>query len=468
MSGSEEVVAYWRQLLTPLSQETALPADRPYPPAATAARTVRMRQLRLDAPDEVLLGAYAALLHRYSGAPEVTVGHGGMPVRVTCDGEPAFDELVRRAAAARDDAEAHPIELTALVDELRPEPTRGGGLFFNTVLATTSRPFTGAPGAVDLVLEVLPGEVRAVYRPDLFDDTTVDRLLGHYTTVLADGLERPGTSVGALALMTPDEYRQVVVEWNATEHTVPSATWPAMFADQVHRHPDAIALVFEEERLTYAELDERANRLAHALIARGAGPERIVALALPRSAELIVAEVAVLKSGAAYLPIDHDYPADRIAYMLGDATPVCLVTTADTARDVPEQDGVARVLLDSPATAAELAGRPAHDPTDTDCGSPLTVLNAAYVIYTSGSTGRPKGVVLAHSGVAKLVATQSERFGIGPHSRVLQFASPSFDVAFWDLCLGLLSGGRLVVVPAERRVPGAPSHGTPTTTASPS
>lgn len=115
-----------------------------------------------------------------------------------------------------------------------------------------------------------------------------------------------------------------------------------------------------------------------------------------------------------------------------------------------------------------MAGRPAHDPTDTDRGSPLTVLNAAYVIYTSGSTGRPKGVVLAHSGVAKLVATQSERFGIGPHSRVLQFASPSFDVAFWDLCLGLLSGGRLVVVPAERRVPGAPSHGTPTTTASPS
>ncbi|MFB6704481.1 amino acid adenylation domain-containing protein [Streptomyces sp. NPDC056333] len=456
MSGSEEVVDYWRQLLTPLPQETVLPADRPYPPAATAERSVRTRPLGLDAPDEVLLGAYAALLHRYSGAPEVTVGHGGMPVRVHCDGKTVFDELVRRASAARDDAEAHPIELTALVDELRPEPTRGGGLFFNTAFATASRPFTGAPGSVDLALEVLPGEVRAVYRPDLFDDATVDRLLGHYTTLLADGLERPGTGLGALALMTPDEYRQVVVEWNATELTVPSATWPAMFADQVRRHPDDIALVFEDERLTYTELDERANRLAHALIARGAGPERIVALALPRSAELIVAEVAVLKSGAAYLPIDHDYPADRIAYMLGDAAPVCLVTTADTARDVPEHDGMARMLLDSPASAAELAGRPAHDPTDMDRGGALTALNAAYVIYTSGSTGRPKGVVLAHSGVAKLVATQSERFGIGPHSRVLQFASPSFDVAFWDLCLGLLSGGRLVVVPAERRVPGAP------------
>ncbi len=456
MSGSEEVVAYWRQLMTPLPQETALPADRPYPLAATGERSLRTRPLGHETSDEALLGAYAALLHRYSGAPEVTVGHGGLPVRVSCDDEPAFDELVRRAAAARDEAEAHRVDAASLVDELRPEPTRGGGLFFNTAFATASRPFTGAPGPVDLVLEVLPGEVRAVYRPDLFDDTTVDRLLGHYTTVLADGLERPGTAVGALTLMTPDEHRQVVVEWNATEHTVPSATWPAMFAEQVHRRPDDIALVFEDERLTYAELDERANRLAHALIARGAGPEQIVALALPRSTELIVAEVAVLKSGAAYLPIDHDYPADRIAYMLGGAAPVCLVTTADTAQDVPEHEGTARVLLDSAAVTDELAGRPVHDPTDADRGGALTVLNAAYVIYTSGSTGRPKGVVLAHGGVAKLVATQSERFGIGPHSRVLQFASPSFDVAFWDLCLGLLSGGRLVVVPAERRVPGAP------------
>ncbi|WP_398922630.1 AMP-binding protein [Streptomyces sp. I6] len=192
------------------------------------------------------------------------------------------------------------------------------------------------------------------------------------------------------------------------------------------------------------------------MIARGAGPERIVALALPRSADLIVAEVAVLKSGAAYLPVDRDYPVDRIAYMLADSAPVCTVTTAETAGDLPGRDGMAVLALGTPDTAAELARRPAHDPGDADRGAPLTALGAASVVYTSGSTGRPKGVVLAHSGVAKLVATQSERFGIGPHSRVLQFASPSFDVAFWDLCLGLLSGGRLVVVPAELRVPGAP------------
>jgi amino acid adenylation domain-containing protein/non-ribosomal peptide synthase protein (TIGR01720 family) len=207
-------------------------------------------------------------------------------------------------------------------------------------------------------------------------------------------------------------------------------TWPDLFEARVRATPDVVALVFEDVALTYAELNARANRLAHALVARGVGPERVVGLSLPRSVDMIVAEVAVLKAGGAYLPLDPDYPAERIAFMVADASPV--------------------LVLDDPSALPALAdGQPATDPARS-----LHVTNAAYVIYTSGSTGRPKGVVLSHTGVAKLVATQVERFGVGPHSRVLQFASPSFDVAFWDLCLGLLSGGRLVVVPADRRVPG--------------
>ncbi|MBW0092494.1 amino acid adenylation domain-containing protein, partial [Pseudonocardia sp. KRD-184] len=226
-----------------------------------------------------------------------------------------------------------------------------------------------------------------------------------------------------------------------------AATWPALFAEQVRRAPDAVALVLEDVELTYGELDARASRLAHVLAALGAGPERVVALTLPRSVDMIVAEVAVLKAGAAYLPLDPDYPAVRIAYMAADARPAVIVSTTALAAELP--DDVPHLLLDDPAVVDALAAAPTSVPEpDVD------VLGAAYVIYTSGSTGRPKGVVLSHTGVAKLVATQVERFGIGPHSRVLQFASPSFDVAFWDLCLGLLSGGRLVVVPSERRVPG--------------
>ncbi|UUU37390.1 amino acid adenylation domain-containing protein [Streptomyces sp. CA-210063] len=457
MCGSEEVLAHWRRLLTPLPLEISLPADRPHPPQSVPRRDTRALSDVPDAPDAVRLTAFVALLHRYTGATDLTVGHDGLPLRVSVEHEPTFAELVRRVTQAWEEAETHRVPVGLLVEELKPRPTRGGGLFFNTAFATAARPAGEVPAPLDVLLEVGEGSARASYHPGLFDGTTIERLLGHYRTLLADALARPDTPVARLALMGPEEYRQVVLDWNDTAHSVPVDTWPAMFAEQVRQRPDDVALIFEDEELTYAELDERANRLAHALIARGAGPERIVALALPRSTELIVAEVAVMKSGAAYLPIDHDYPADRIAYMLGDARPVCMVTTGETARDLPDPaEGMTVLELDSPATAAELALRPVHDPTEADRGAPLTVLNSAYVIYTSGSTGRPKGVVLAHGGVAKLVATQSERFGIGPHSRVLQFASPSFDVAFWDLCLGLLSGGRLVVVPAERRVPGAP------------
>ncbi|MGW1274279.1 non-ribosomal peptide synthetase, partial [Streptomyces sp. NPDC002491] len=456
MCGSEEVLAFWRRTLTPSPSETALPVDRPHGASPAAARESCALTGLPDAPDTELLAAFAALLHRYSSAVDLTVGHDGVPVRVSLAHEPDFRELTRRVREAYDDAVVHRLPVALLVEELAPRPTRGGGLLVNVAFGTAGRPAGELPGPVDLLLEAADGGVRAVYDPTLFDAPTVRRILGHYRTLLADALERPGAPVAHLALMDADEHRQVALDWNATGHTVPVRTWPDLFAEQVRARPDAVALVFEDQRLTYAELDARANRLAHALIARGAGPERIVALALPRSADLIVAEVAVLKAGAAYLPVDHDYPAERIAYMLDDAAPVCLVTDRETAPDLPGRPGMRILALDAPDTLAELAGRPAHDPTDADRGAALAVTGAAYVIYTSGSTGRPKGVVLAHSGVAKLVATQQERFGVGAHSRVLQFASPSFDVAFWDLCLGLLSGGRLVVVPAELRAPGAP------------
>ncbi|GAA3814321.1 hypothetical protein GCM10022226_39030 [Sphaerisporangium flaviroseum] len=447
-------MAYWGRRLAPLPQETVLPVDFPYPSQASADRETGSRVLTGTAPEMSLLAAYVALLHRYGGSGDITVGYDGSPVRVELSGDTAFGEVVRRVTRACEEARAHRVPLSHLVAELRPEPTRGGAAFFNTGFAHGGTPAETA-GPLDVVLEVTAGEVRVTYRTDLFEAATAERLLGHYTTLLADGLTRPEAPIAELELLGARERRRILVEWNDTGHSVEPLTWPEMFAEQVRRRPDAVALVFEDTRLTYAELDERANRLAHLLIARGAGPERVVALALPRSAELIVAEVAVLKSGAAYLPLDTDYPADRIAYMLGDAAPACLVTTAGTADAIPACDGMEPVVLDAPETVRELAARPGHDPAEADRG-PLTIRNAAYVIYTSGSTGRPKGVVLTHAGVAKLVATQSERFGVGPDSRVLQFASPGFDVAFWDLCLGLLSGGRLVVVPAERRVPGAP------------
>ncbi|MFF3945758.1 non-ribosomal peptide synthase/polyketide synthase [Streptomyces sp. NPDC001902] len=440
---------FWRERLIPLAQETVLPVDFPYPQRPAGPAAVRSRALPgTAAGQERHLAAYVALLHHYGGgATDLVLAHDGVPLRVALTADTTFAGLTAQVADAAERARAHRAPATVLAAELGAAATRGGGLLCNTGFAVGD--WSGGP--LDLELRVVSGEIHAAYHPGLFEAATVDRILGHYATLLADATAHPDRAVGDLATLDVPERHRVLHEWNDTGHDVPLATWPALFAEQVRTRPDETAVVFEDVRLTYAELDARANRLAHALVARGAGPETVVALAVPRSAELIVAEVAVLKSGAAYLPVDTDYPADRVAYMLADATPVCLVTTAEVAADLPGE--VPTLLLDAPDTVAELAGLPAHDP---DSGGRLTVANAAYVIYTSGSTGRPKGVVLSHAGVAKLVATQSERFGIGPHSRVLQFASPSFDVAFWDLCLGLLSGGRLVVVPSERRVPGPP------------
>lgn len=416
----------------------------------------------MTADEATQLTAFVALLHRYGGttATETAVAHEGLPLRVTIDSDTPFAQLRDQITAVRAGAAAHHLPTTDLLRLLAPEPFRGGGLLCATGFGPAPWDETGP---LDLALTVTDGEVSADYRADLFSPATVDLILGHYGILLADAVARPDTPVADLELLGADERHRILRGWNDTEHGVPALTWPRMFADQVAARPHEIALIHEDIRLTYAELDACASKLAHALVARGAGPEQVVALAVPRSADMIVAEVAVLKSGAAYLPVDTDYPADRIAYMLADARPVCLVTTAEIAPDLPPD--LDPLVLDAPETVAELTAYPAQGPSTAD---ELTTAHAAYVIYTSGSTGRPKGTVLSHTGVAKLVATQKERFGIGPHSRVLQFASPSFDVAFWDLCLGLLSGGRLVVVPADRRVPGAPSRTTPTSTASPS
>ncbi|MGW1753126.1 non-ribosomal peptide synthase/polyketide synthase [Streptomyces mirabilis] len=443
---------FWRRRFASPVPETSLPLDFPQPsrPEGPVSRARRAAVLDVTADEVTRLAAFVALLHRYGGTPatEVTVAHEGLPLRVAVDGGTAFAELRERVAAARAEAVAHHLPTAELLRLLAPEPFRGGGLLCATGFGTA--PWDEG-GPLDLALAPADGEVSADYRSDLFEPATVDRILGHYRTLLADALARPATPVADLELLGDEERHRILYDWNDTAHDVPARTWPRMFAYQVAARPHEVALVHEDVRLTYAELDARAARLAHALVARGAGPEQVVALAVPRSADMIVAEVAVLKAGAAYLPVDTDYPADRIAYMLADARPVCLVTTAEIAPDLPPD--IDPLVLDAPDTVTELAAYPAHDPSAADA---LTVAHTAYVIYTSGSTGRPKGTVLSHAGVAKLVATQRERFGIGPHSRVLQFASPSFDVAFWDLCLGLLSGGRLVVVPADRRVPGAP------------
>ncbi|MGW0391783.1 amino acid adenylation domain-containing protein [Streptomyces sp. NPDC003042] len=303
--------------------------------------------------------------------------------------------------------------------------------------------------------ESVRGAVRILFDADadLCDEQALvshQRRFGILLDALVEALaEAPDRPIGHIELTSDEERYRLLEEFGSAPREVPELSWPAAFERQAHRSPDAVALVCEDRELTYAELDTAANRLARLLVARGVRHEDVVAVALPRSPELVITLLAVMKAGAAYLPLDADHPRDRIAYMLSDAGARTVVTLREPAGDLPAVPGVRHVLLDDPATAAERAA-----PDGSDLGPPIPLDQAAYVIYTSGSTGRPKGVVVSHDGVGSLIATATDRIGIGPDSRVVQFASVGFDVTVWDLIMSLCVGGRIIIVPTERRVAG--------------
>ncbi|NJC74318.1 amino acid adenylation domain-containing protein, partial [Planosporangium thailandense] len=229
---------------------------------------------------------------------------------------------------------------------------------------------------------------------------------------------------------------------------VTPATLPELFEAQVARTPDAPALVSGDTDLSFADVDAWANRLARFLIDLGVGPERPVGLVLSRSVELVVAELAVTKAGGAFVPVDPEYPADRIRFMLADSRPAVVLTARALASRVPPVDGVRVVALDEPGVLAAVAALPYTAVTDEDRLAPLGVDHTAYVIYTSGSTGRPKGVVVTHRGLASFAAAETERYQVGAGDRVLAFSSPSFDASVLELCAALPSGAALVVPPA--------------------
>lgn len=233
------------------------------------------------------------------------------------------------------------------------------------------------------------------------------------------------------------------------------ATAAALFERCVRHDPFLPAVDDGGDLLTYGELDERANRLGRRLLAAGVGADDIVALAVPRSADLVIALVAVLKSGAAYLPLDLTYPAERLAFMIRDASPVLAVTTLSSSGKLAEvTQAVPRLELDDPATAMAVSRLAADDIADQERARPANPAHAAYVIYTSGSTGTPKGVVVTSTGMAALADTQRSTLHVGPGSRVLQWASISFDAAFWDISAALFSGATLVLAPDDRSVAG--------------
>ncbi|MFE7044770.1 amino acid adenylation domain-containing protein, partial [Streptomyces atratus] len=492
----------WREALAGVEEPTLLvPADPSRTAVApdfhtmalteelTAGLTALARRHDLTL-NTLFQGAWAILLGRLTGRDDVVFGGtvagrppeidgiesmvglfvNTLPVRVRLDPGESLLGMLTRLQEQQSGLMGHQhLNLTDL------QRLAGTGELFDSITVSENYPMdseglgelpgglrmTGADGRdanhYPVSVALVPGaqlRFRFGYRPDLFTPdriaTLADRLRRLFEVLFTD-IEQP---VGTIGVLSAGERGELLTTRNDTTREVPQASLPELFAAQVAATPQAVAVVFEDTEVTYAELDARSNRLARLLIGRGVGPEDFVALALPRSVELVVAQLAVLKAGAAYLPVDPQYPAERIAYMLADARPTLLLTDTAVGEELPDA-GVERLLLDEAATVAAVAKCPSSEVSDDERRAALTPAGSAYVIYTSGSTGRPKGVVVSHAGAASLVSSQIEQFEVGPGSRVLQFASPSFDAAFWELAMALLSGAALVLAPQERLLPEA-------------
>ncbi|MFD4948619.1 amino acid adenylation domain-containing protein, partial [Streptomyces sp. NPDC058409] len=312
-----------------------------------------------------------------------------------------------------------------------------------------------------LSLMAMPGtrlHLRLDYRPDAFERGTVETIRDRFISVLEAFVADAGQSVGRIPLLDADERERVLTVWNDTTHEVPGTTLPELFEQQAARTADAFAVAAGDTRLTYAELNARANRLARHLVGRGAGPERLVAVAVPRSADLVVALLAVVKTGAGYVPIDPEYPADRIAHMLQDADPVLVITDAETSRKLPAGAAahVSRLVLDEPAVRTLLEDQDPHDLSDDERPNRLLPQHTAYVIYTSGSTGRPKGVAISHAAIVNRLLWMQDTYSLETTDRVLQKTSPAFDVSVWEFFWPLVTGaGMVVAARGEHKDPAA-------------
>jgi amino acid adenylation domain-containing protein len=279
------------------------------------------------------------------------------------------------------------------------------------------------------------------YNRDLFDRWRMERMGRHYQRVLEAVVADPEQRIGRVDLFGPEERRQILEEWNETAMEMPEATLAELFEQQADRTPEAVAVVYEERNLTYGELNEQSNRLAHMLIREGIGPEDVVGMAVVRSLEMIVGLLGIVKAGAAYLPLDPDYPAERIAFMLEDAGSDCVLATSEIEGRLP--GGPRRWLLDHPELIRLLEQSSAVNPEEFRSLRPQGPLNAAYIIYTSGSTGKPKGVALAHRGLVNLVHWHQQRYQLAPRHRATQVAALSFDASVWEIWPYLTVGASL-------------------------
>ncbi|HLF24983.1 MAG TPA: amino acid adenylation domain-containing protein [Anaerolineae bacterium] len=495
----DEQLAYWKHQLADAPHRLELPSDRPRPPLPTyrgasdyftlsAALVEQLKVLSQRAGVTwfmTLLAAFDVLLYRYTGQTDIVVGSpvagrnrselegliglfvNMLPLRTNLGGNPTFVELLQRVRTMALGAYAHQdLPFEKLVDELQLARDLSINPLFQVMLALLNAPLPALKGAgltltpmeistttsiFDLALYLRESEgalqIRAEYSTDLFDAAAIRRMLSHFQRLLEGVVADPTRRLSDLPLLTDEERQHVLAVWNDTRRDSPPDTClPELFEAQVMRTPDAIALVFEDQRLTYAALNARANQLARRLRRLGVGPESLVGICLERSIEMVIALLGVLKAGGAYLPLDPAYPPERLAFMLEDARAPLLLTQSSLESRFAHA-AAQTICLD--AEWPTLTREPAENLTGGSRSDQL-----AYVIYTSGSTGKPKGAPIPHRALTNLLTAMQHEPGLTAQDTLLAITTVSFDMAAPELYLPLIMGARVVIAPREAAADG--------------
>ncbi|PHM49273.1 non-ribosomal peptide synthetase [Xenorhabdus miraniensis] len=489
---------YWRMMLADAPVLLDLPTDRPRPPeqlftgnlwtinldAELTASLKRLSEQQGVTLFMTLLSAWSIVLSRLSGQDDLVIGTPSagrsrqevesligffvntLALRIDLSGEPKVTELlarVRQTALAAQEHQDLPFE--QVVEIVQPPRRLAHTPLFQVMFAWQSNEIVEwrLPGLTispidqpfdvvkfDLELNLFEEEGRVVgylgYSTALFDQSTIERHVGYLHTILQAMVADIQQPIGEINILAPVERQLLLETWNATIAPYPEQLCiHQLIEQQVERTPDAIAVRYENQTLSYAELNVRANRLAHQLIALGVMPDQPVAICVTRSLERIVGLLAVLKAGGAYVPLDPAYPGERLAYLLTDAAPTILLAD-NIGRAALGEEALKTVTVLDPNT---LSDQPETDQPDNNPQIPdLTSRHLAYVIYTSGSTGRPKGVMIEHQSLVNLTLEHIAQFEVGVTSRMLQFASFGFDASVWEIMMAL-SSGAMLVIPTE-------------------
>ena len=496
----ERQLSYWKQQLKGIPLLHQLKGDRPRPAIQTfrggteklqldSKLTQQLKKLSQESGSTLfmtLLAGFAVLLSRYSGQTDLVIGSpianrnrteiekligffvNSLVLRFDLSQEPTFEDFLAQVKQTTQNAYDHqdlPFEM--LVEELQIERHLDRNPLIQIVFALQNAPSSpwdfpdvkiedmqSGLDSVRVDLELYLWDVPeglggfCSYNKDLFDAETIARMMTHFKTLLAAIVENPQQPVALLPLLTPPEH-QLLKEWNETKTDYSyNKCIHQLIEEQAERTPDAIAVVFENQQLTYAQLNNRANQLAHYLRSLGVETEVIVGLCVERSLEMIVTLIGILKAGGAYLPLDPEYPQARLQFMLEDSQIPLLLTQHSLIDKLPNHQGQTLFLEEIWEKTAQ--------PSQDNLTAKVTPSNLANVIYTSGSTGKPKGVMVEHKGLCNLAQAQIETLGVHPSSRVLQFASFSFDACISEILMALGAGATLYLGTKEALMPGLP------------